>query len=96
MLSVHKPDVILLQETLGSELEVSKLLTTISPFYTFLAHSARGHSEGLAIGWKQSTLRCINSWGTLQGLGVQLNWAEANITLNFLNIYGPYNNRVEF
>ena len=51
MLSVHKPDVILLQETLGSELELSRLLTTISPFYTFLAHSARGHSGGQAIGW---------------------------------------------
>ena len=85
---VQKLDVILLQEMLGTELEVTKILSSISYFYTFIAHSARGHSGGLATGWNQSTLCCTNSWGDPYGLGIQLNWAEADLTLNILNIYG--------
>ena len=96
MLSIHKPDVVLLQETLGSEADVTTLLSSISPLYTFIAQSARGHFGGLAIGWNQSTIRCSNSWGAPSGLGVQISWAEANLNLNIVNIYGPYNNRVEF
>ena len=51
MLSVQKPDVILLQETLGSKFEVTKLLSSITNNFTFLAQSARGISGELAIGW---------------------------------------------
>ena len=96
MLLVNKSDVVLLQETLGSELEVTKLLSSLSTYYTFIAQSARGHSSGLAIGWNRPTLRCANSWGDPFGLGINFCWAEANLTLNIRNIYGPYNNRVSF
>ena len=96
MLSVHKPDVVLLQENLGPELDVTTLISSISPLYTFLAQSARGHSGGFAIGWNESTITCSNSWGSPIGLGVQIIWAEENLNMNIVNIYGPYNNRVEF
>ena len=50
----------------------------------------------MAIGWNHSTTHCTNSWGALFGMGIQISWAEENLSLNILNIYGPYNNRVAF
>ena len=41
-------------------------------------------------------MRCTNSWGAPSRLGIEISWAEEKLTLNILNIYGPYNNRVEF
>ena len=96
MLSVHKPDVVLLQETLGLEVDVTVLLSSISPLYTFIAQSGRGHTGGIAIRWNQSTIRCTNSWGSPSGLGVHISWVAENLNLNIVNIYGPYNDRVEF
>lgn len=96
MLMVHKPYVILLQETLGSEHEVSLHLSTISSSFSFLAQSARGLSSGLAIGWNQSTVKILNSRGASFGMGIQAHWAEAALSLNIINIYGPYSNRIDF
>ena len=50
MLLVQELDVILLQETLGSEAEVTNLLSSIEKKFSFLAQSARGLSGGLVIG----------------------------------------------
>ena len=69
MISVQALEVILIQETMGPELEVENLLSSILPLYSFTAHSARGHSRGLAIGWKKSCIRCTNTWGSSLGLG---------------------------
>ena len=96
MLSVQKPDVFLLQETLGKELEVTNLFSSITNNFTFLSQSAKGLSGGMAIGWNQSTTRYTNSWGALFGMGIQISWEEENLSLKILNIYGPYNNRVTF
>ena len=93
MLQVQKSDVILLQETMGSETEVTNLLNSISQNYSFLAQSAKGHSGGLGIGWNQLSVNCINSWGSISGMGIYLHWAEANLLLTILNIY---DNKVAF
>ena len=69
MISVQTLEVILLQETMGSELEVEKLLSSILPYYSFMTQSARGHSGGLALGWKKYCIRCTNTWGSSLGLG---------------------------
>ena len=41
-------------------------------------------------------MRCTNSRDAPFGMGIHTFWAEANLTLNILNIYGNYNNRVGF
>ena len=88
---VSKLDIILLQETLGTEEEVPRVLYSISISFTFLAQSAKGHSGGLVIVWNPTMLRCQNSWGASIGIGLELFWAEANLHLKIINIYGPYN-----
>ena len=60
---VLSPKVILPQETMGQELEVETSLTSLLPQYSFTAQSAIGHSGGLAIGWKKTSIRCTNSRG---------------------------------
>ena len=72
MLLVHKLDIVLLQETLGSEVEVKNILSITSPFYTFMAQSPRRHFGGLAIGWNQSSIRCTKYWGVPSRLGIQI------------------------
>ena len=96
MIQVQKPNIILLQETLGTEEEVSRVLSSISSSFTFLAQSAKGHLGGLAIVWNPTMLCCENSWGASFGMGMEIFEAEANLHLNLINIYGPYNGQVDF
>ena len=95
-MEVLSPELILLQETMGPELEVETSLTSLLPQYSFTAQSAIGHSGGLAIGWKKTSIRCTNSWGSPIGLGTHLCWADTNTTLTVVNIYVPYSNKAEF
>ena len=96
MISVQSPEVILLQETMGPKLEIENLLSSLLPLYYFTAQSARGHSGGLTIGWKKSCIHCTNTWGSSLRLEAQIYWAETNLNLTIVNIYGPYTNRLEF
>ena len=93
---MHKPDIILLQETLGTKEEVSRVFSSISSSFTFLAQSAKGHLGGLAIAWNPTMLHCENSWGASFGMGMELFWEEENLHLNLINIYGLYNGQVAF
>ena len=43
MVQVQKPGIILLQETLGTKVEVSFCLSSILSNFSFLAQSAKGH-----------------------------------------------------
>ena len=61
MMEVLSPKFILLQETMGPELEVETSLTSLLPQYSFIAQSAIGHFGGLAIGWR--CIRCTNLGG---------------------------------
>ena len=63
MMEVLSLEVILPQETMGPELEVETSLTSLLPQYSFTAQSAIGHSGGLSIGWKKTSIRCTNSGG---------------------------------
>ena len=56
MMEVLSPEVILLQEIMGPELEVETSLTSLLPQYSFTSQSAIGHSGGLAIGWKKTSI----------------------------------------
>ena len=96
MTAVQSPEVILLQETMGPEMEVENFLSSLSPLYSFTAQSANGYSGGLAIGWKKSSIRCSNSWGSSFEIGAQLCWVERNIILTVVNIYRPHSKRSNF
>ena len=96
IMEVLSPEVILLQETMGPEMEVENLLSSLLPLYSFTTQSARGHSGGLAIGWKKSCICCTNTWGSSLGLGAQICWVEKNLNLTVVNIYGRYTNISEF
>ena len=92
MMEVLSPEVILLQETMGQELEVETSLTSLLPQYSFTAQSAIGHSGGLAIGWKKTSIQCTNSGGACLypkcqiylGLGTGTNSYEELMTLKLL------------
>ena len=57
---------------------------------------ARGRSGGLAVGWKNSCVKLINSWGIEAVLGVEVFSEELGISLSVVNVYGPYLNRGPF
>ena len=65
-------DVIFLQETLGLGSAIENLLSRIFPGWEFLVLDVKGRSGGLAIGWKVSTCRMVNSWGYYSCLGVDI------------------------
>ena len=56
----------------------------------------RGRSGGLAVGWKLSVVKMVNSWGRDSVLGVDLFSADLGTILSVINVYGPYSNRVHF
>lgn len=57
------PDVIFLQENLGSSDSVKDMLYYLLPGWVFLVLDARGRSGGLATGWRSVSCQISNSWG---------------------------------
>ena len=94
--TLEHPDVILLQETLGVGEVIQERLESWIPGWSFVSLDARGRSGGLAVGWKNSRVKLINSWGSEVVLGVEIFSKELGISLSVVNVYGPYNNRVPF
>ena len=63
------PDVLMLQETLGTSTEVSSSLCSTLPSWNFQTLDSVGHSGGLAIGFKKGRLKLVNIWGMDHVLG---------------------------
>ena len=82
-----RPDVLMLQETLGDNSQVKVLLENLLPGWEFEALDARGRSGGLATGWRTRGSRCVNLFGVESGLGVQLFSEEIGKVLTVVNIY---------
>jgi len=91
-----RPDILLLQETLGDSSSVKAQLEKLLLGWEFDGLDARGRSGGLATGWRTKDFKCANMVGFDSGLGVQLFSVEFGKLLTVLNIYGPYNNREAF
>ena len=96
VLTLERPDVILLQETLGVGEVVRDQLESWLLGWSFLTLDARGRSGGLEVGWKTSSIQLINAWGSEAVLGIEVFVADLGISLNVVNVYGPYLNRVPF
>ena len=72
VIALEHPDVILLQETLGLGDIIKDRLENWLAGWTFVTLDVRGRSGGLAVGWKLSAAKLINSWGMESVLGVEL------------------------
>lgn len=68
----NKPDIILLQETLGKGEEVTGCLVKLLPGWSFHVIDANEHSGGVALGFNVKVLREISSWGWENVLDVEL------------------------
>ena len=64
VLTLEHPDVIMLQETLGVGEVIRERLESWILGWSFVTVDARGRSGGLEVGWKNSCVKLINSWGT--------------------------------
>ena len=93
---VDGPDIILLQETLGVGTVVKARLEGWLPGWSFESLDARGRSSGLAVGWKDRTIKSQNLWGMESVLGLNFLSLELGETFNIFNIYGPYQDRIPF
>ena len=96
VLTLEHPDVILLQETLGLGEVIQERLESWIPGWSFVTLDAKGRSGGLAVGWRISGVKLINSWGSEGVLGVVVFSEELGISFSVINVYGPYINRVPF
>jgi len=96
VLTLEHPDVIMLQETLGVGDVIKDCLERWLPGWTFITLDVKGRSGGLAIGWRNSCLKMVSSWGMESVLCVEVLSADLGQTVKVVNIYGPYNNRAPF
>jgi hypothetical protein len=90
------PKVILLQETLGASVTVTKSLENLLPGWSFAVMDARARSGGLATGWKNESCKLENVWGLALGIGLTILSLELGHKLTILNIYGPHQDRQNY
>ena len=96
LIDFNRPNVVLLQETLGLNEEVSCILETLLPGLQFVAVDVRDRSSGLALGWNLKSCRCDGVWSFSSGIGVDIFDAHLGKVLTILNIYGPFVKRVPY
>ena len=85
-LSLQQPDIILLQETMGIEEEISLHLKNSFTFYDFHAISVQGNSEELVLGWNPRETNLLNIWSFDLGIGAKSFHAGLNISFTLVNI----------
>jgi hypothetical protein len=95
MVDLYGPSIIL-QETMGLSTKVKKVLEGFLPGWAFEAVDVAGRSRGLAIGWLHRQIRCDNLWGIQLGIGADFFSREVNLSFSVLNLYGPYQSRLQF
>jgi exonuclease III len=84
------PEVILLQETLGDSVSVTKSLETLLPGWSFAAVDGRGCLGGLATGWKTRCCKLESVWGLASRIGLTISSIDLGRNLTIINIYGPH------
>ena len=71
VVNLEHPDILLLHETLGVGDVIKDRLESWFLGWVFAVLDARGRSGGLAIGWKEASVKAINLWGMDSVLGLQ-------------------------
>ena len=90
------PDVLFLQETLGSSEEIKDSLQSLLPRWELLVLDARGRSRSLAADSHNASYHLSNSWKCESCLGTYLYSQELNSEFRLFNAHGPYQNMVAF
>lgn len=90
-----RPHIILLQETMCTELVAMRKLSSILPGWEFSAMDAVGHSGGLLVGWNPIYFS-FQTFKTQWGLLLNGNCLCLKLHLTILNLYGPYKHRGAF
>ena len=88
-------DMILLEETMCSSFPALFAFSKLLPKWEFCATSASGLSGGLLTAWNPLRVKC-GAFETLAGILVKVVFHGMNFTLDAINYYGPYRNRVLF
>eukprot|EP00253_Pinus_taeda_P032140 PITA_32140 len=96
LFEVENPDIILLQETLGSSEDCIRALSTVGTKWNYIAADAVGRSGGLAFGYNPTTIKLDSSWGGQGFLGADILCSELGSPLRIVNIYGPCHHRDPF
>eukprot|EP00253_Pinus_taeda_P013921 PITA_13921 len=91
-----KSDILFLQETLGKGSEVESMLKSLLPGWSFSAIDSSGHSGGLAIGYREGRIKCINLWGLKHAMGMEVLSPDFPSPFQIVNIYGPCQGRELF
>ena len=89
LIGFNRPDVVLLQETLGLNEDVSCILESLLLGWMFVVVDVHGKSGGLALGWNLKSCRCENMLSFYSSIGLELYNAHLGKVLTILNIYGP-------
>eukprot|EP00253_Pinus_taeda_P029977 PITA_29977 len=66
------------------------------PGWSFFAIDSSGHSGGLAIGYREGRIKCINLWGTKHVMGMEVISPDFSSPFLIVNIYGPCQGREFF
>jgi len=96
LFEVELPDIILLQETLGSAESTSHALASVGARWLYITSDAMGRSGGLAFGYNPRTIRLDSSWGGHGFLGANIFSIELGLSLRIVNIYGPCQQREDY
>jgi hypothetical protein len=96
LIEVNNPYVIFLQELMTNRERVVHELSKILGSWEFSYIDAKGRLGGNITGWKKGSFSYTNSWDFSSGLGTSLFSLDLGKEITFLNIYGPYLDRVEY
>ena len=61
LLEITRPDIVMLQETLGAEVVIVLLLERLQKGWSFFGLDASGRFGGLAMGWNQKSIKLESS-----------------------------------
>lgn len=96
VVSLERPDVLLLQETLGVREVVRKKLECWFLGWHFEALYVKGRSGGLAVRWDERRVKLLNIWGMDSIMGMTISALDIEEVFLIMNVYGPYLDRVPF
>ena len=87
-------DVLFLQEIMGDGLSLAGELELLLSGWVFISLDAKGKSRGLLLGWRIRHFELLSVWVVDSGLFASLYSIEMKELFYFMNIYGPYLDRV--
>ena len=81
---------------MGDGLNLAGEMELILSGWVFISLDAKGKSGGLLLGWRIRHFQLLSVWVVDSGLFASLYSIEMKKVFCFMNIYGPYLDRVRF